>query len=175
MYEVSDYGRREQRTVSAAEDAEDRLLELLARYEHSLYGFLVTLLGDRQSALDCAQETFLRAYRHLSAGKSLTGPWLYKVARNLALKELKHRQRVQPEADGLEDVPDRDCEQPERIRAVRRALAQLSSEERELLYLSQVDGFKSAEIAQMLGIRAGAVRMRLSRAHARFRDLYGDR
>jgi RNA polymerase sigma-70 factor (ECF subfamily) len=57
---------------------------------------------------------------------------------------------------------------------VESVLAQLSPQDREVLYLFDVAGFKTDEIGAMIGVRGTAVRQRLSRARDRFRLLYGD-
>jgi RNA polymerase sigma-70 factor (ECF subfamily) len=65
-----------------------------------------------------------------------------------------------------------DAAEPAHIRKVRRALEQMPTADRELLYLFNVDRFPTAEIAAMLGTSPGAVRVRLSRARDRFRSSY---
>lgn len=159
--------------IEASETARSRLIELMNRYEQPLYAFLVVLAGDREVAGDCAQETFLRAYQNLMKGKPVNVQWLYKVARHRAIDEFHHR----PAHVGLEQIDEIPSPLPsESVEtvAVRRALARLSSEDREVLYLARVDRFKAPEIAVMLGIRPGAVRVRLHRAHARFQHAYGE-
>ncbi len=156
------------------ETARDAFAGLLDRYERSLFGFLIVLVGDRDSAKDCAQDTFLRAYQNLHRGKPVNAQWLYKVARNRAMDELRHKQRVRPEPHPVDEAVLDESHASEGTLAVHRTLLQLSPGDREILYLAEVDGFTSLEIAAMLGIRAGAVRMRLSRAHLRFRQAYGE-
>jgi len=157
-----------------ADDAalRDRLVRLMDSYEEPLYNFLLVLLGDRDLSRDCAQDTFLRAYENLVGGKPVTVQWLYKVARNRAMDHFRQRRRkpVNPLGEHtalMAASPDRALEG-----AVHRALAQLTPSDREILYLAHTDGFKPREIAQTLGLRAGTVRMRLVRAHQRFRAVY---
>lgn len=157
------------------ETARDTFAALLDRYERSLFGFLIVLVGDRDSAKDCVQDTFLRAYQNLQRGKPVNAQWLYRVARNRAMDELRHKQRVRPEPYPVDEAVLDESHTSERTLAVHHTLLQLSPGDREILYLAEVDGFTSLEIAAMLGIRAGAVRMRLSRAHVRFRQVYGAR
>ena len=156
------------------DEAREALMGLMDRYERSLCTYLTTLLGDRDLALDCAQETFITCYQHLAGGKQVNARWLYTVARNRAITELRRRQRLQPHDDGLENIPDTRVSEWGGEQAVRRALAALSQEDREVLYLFSVDRLKTEEIAGILGIRATAVRMRLTRARQRFRRIYGD-
>jgi RNA polymerase sigma-70 factor (ECF subfamily) len=151
----------------------DRLVELMNRYEHPLAGYLLVLLADRDAVRDCSQEAFLRAYENLERGKVVNSQWLYKVARNQAIDQLRHRGRVRVDDGVLRTIEAPEPVASDRITAVRRAMAMLSPDDREILYLFVVDRFETAEIATMLGIRAGAARVRLHRARERFRAVYG--
>jgi RNA polymerase sigma-70 factor (ECF subfamily) len=159
--------------VTDAETAEERLRVAIHSYHAPLYGFLRVMLGDHESAEDALQETFARAYHQVIRGKPLTAAWLYKVAHNLAVDDLRRRQRLR-RTESFAAFPDQETAAPEIARPVWEALAQLSPSDRELLYLADVDGLSAAEIGQALGIRPGAVRTRLSRAHQRFRAVYRD-
>jgi RNA polymerase sigma-70 factor (ECF subfamily) len=141
------------------------------QHERPIYNFLLSLLRDPDVALDCAQDTFLRAYEHLRKGRPVRAQWLYKVARNRAMDEFRQRRRLDPDTEKLEHLPVR--ESTERAVAVQSVLDRLSPSDREVLYLFDVAGFKTDEIGEMLGIRGSAVRQRLSRARERFRLLYG--
>jgi RNA polymerase sigma-70 factor (ECF subfamily) len=150
---------------------EDQLVRLMKDHERQIYSFLLALLRDADTALDCAQDTFLRAYENLRKGKPVKPQWLYTVARNRAMDEFRERRRVQPELGKLDQIP---VQGPtERAIAVQSVMERLSPADREVLYLFDVAGFKTEEIGQMLGIRGTAVRQRLSRARERFRQLYG--
>jgi RNA polymerase sigma-70 factor (ECF subfamily) len=150
---------------------ENELVRLMSEHERPIYNFLLNLLRDADVALDCAQDTFVRAYENLRKGRPVKTQWLYKVARNRAMDEFRHRKRVQPELDTLEHIPVH--QGTERSVAVRSVLESLSAVDREVLYLFDIAGFKTDEIGTMLGIRGSAVRQRLSRARERFRRLYG--
>ena len=148
-----------------------QLVELMDAYERPLYNYLLALLRDRDIALDCAQDTFLRAYENLRKGRSVNASWLYTVARNRAMDQFRRQRKVQGEAETLEQIAVH--EPTERVLAVESVLAQLSVQDREVLYLYDVAGFKTDEIGSMLGVRGTAIRQRLSRARERFRLLYG--
>lgn len=155
--------------------AKDRLTDLMNQYEQPLYAYLLVLAGDREVAADCLQETFLRAYQNLARGKPVNGQWLYKVARHRGIDEHNRRHKAQAATDALGGASVGIPGESAQTLAVRAALSRLSVSDREVLYLSRVDGLKAPEIAAMLGIRPGAVRARLHRAHARFRQMYGER
>ena len=153
-----------------AEEIRDQLVGLMDRYERPLFNFLMVLLGDRDAAQDCAQDAFLRAYEHLRRGRQVNAAWLYTVARNRALDDVRRRRRVQPNLEKLEGIPEREA--GEQAGPVRQALAQLSPSDRELLYLFDIDGFDAREIGEMLGISRNAVHVRVFRARERFRKIY---
>jgi len=159
--------------AAAAGEACTELGQLVDHYGQSLFRYLVVLLRDSDAAGDCAQDTFLRAYEYLRRGKSVNSQWLYTVARNRAIDELRRRKREQADPAPIERQIAGDLAPSARTQAVERALSRLTREDQEVLYLAEVDGFTSPQIADMLGIRAGAVRMRLMRAHLRFRAVYG--
>lgn len=148
------------------------LRRLMDEWEGGIYRFLLSMLHDSDSAQDCAQDVFLRAYEALSAGKVVNASWLFTVARNRAMDEFRRRRRVQPDLDtiareGTHDATDR------RIQ-VEGLLAQLPPLDREVLYLFAVAGFKTDEIGEILGVRGTAVRQRLYRARERARVLWSD-
>jgi RNA polymerase sigma-70 factor (ECF subfamily) len=146
-----------------------------ARFRPALFAFLVRLCGKRWLAEDLLQETWLRLARNateLPADTRLR-PWLFTVARNLFLS---HRRWALLDADRLRELGlwpgDRiEAQTPlERValseaqRRLERALARLSLEHREVLLLCAVEQLEPSEAAEVLGIKAEALRQRLSRA-----------
>ncbi len=153
---------------------EEQLEVLMDAYEQPLYAFLVAVVGTPDLAADCAQDTFLRAYQHLRRRRSVSKSWLYRVAHNRAMDEYRHREREQRKITRLGDHGETDMAQGAGDGGLRRALRELSPEEREILHLWAVDGLSGQEIGDLLGIRADAVHMRVSRARRRFKAAYGD-
>lgn len=152
-------------------ESEDQLVQLMNAYERSIYNFVLTLVRDPDVALDCTQDTFLRAYQNLSRGKPVNASWLYTVARNRAMDEFRRKKRIEPDPEAIEQQHVE--HETDRVLAVQAVLEGLSPQDREVLYLFDVAGFKTDEIGSMLGVRGSAVRQRLSRARERFRLAYG--
>jgi RNA polymerase sigma-70 factor, ECF subfamily len=163
--------QEDQRAADGSVSAEDRLVQLMEEHERALYNFMFGLLLDTDHALDCTQDTFVRAYEHLRKGKPINTAWLYTVARNRAMDEFRRKKRVQSDPDALEAIPVH--HRTDEALAVQQVLERLSPPDREVLYLFDVAGFKTDEIGAMLGVRGAAIRQRLSRARERFRLLYG--
>src|SRR5579872_5090600 len=112
--------------------ARDGLVKLMTQYEQPLSSYLWVLLTDRDVVRDCVQETFLRAYEHLERGRAVNSQWLYKVARNQAIDHLRHNERICTEPEVLSGIENPEPSEPERIMAVRRTLARLSPDDREI-------------------------------------------
>jgi RNA polymerase sigma-70 factor (ECF subfamily) len=156
------------------EDVELALLALIRAHEQPIIRYLRVLLGDDDLALDCAQDTFLRAYDHLRRGRDLSSAWLYTVARNRAMDEFRRRKFLHPAGTEVDRIPA-DGERAAHDADVRRVLASMRTADREILYLHIFDRFSTEEIAAMLHIRPSAARMRLMRARDRFRELWEQR
>jgi RNA polymerase sigma-70 factor (ECF subfamily) len=152
----------------------DELTALMTRYEAPLCGYLRVILHDEDAVFDCAQDTFLRAYEHLERGKSVNSQWIYKVARNRAIDQIRRKTKMATYNEVLNDLPAPVTAISDRDRRVRTALDLIEPTDRELLHLAIIDRFRTDDIAAMLGIRAGAVRVRLFRARERFRAVYGE-
>jgi RNA polymerase sigma-70 factor, ECF subfamily len=122
--------------------------------------------GDRQRAEDIVQETFLRAWRHpeaLAEERGSVRPWLFTIARNLAVDAHRARRARPPEVsdEALAVVPAAD-ELDRALEAwqVADALAALSPDHRAVLVETYYRGRSVAEAAAVLGVPAGTVKSR---------------
>jgi RNA polymerase sigma-70 factor (ECF subfamily) len=122
-----------------------------------VYAYVATLLRDRGTAEDVTALAFERAYRKRSSFRRERGSeraWLFGIARNAALDELRRRQRLAPLlAEPASPAPEsyvEDAERAVRRLTVRSALAELSGRDRELIALKFHAGLANAEIARVL-------------------------
>ena len=157
------------------------LATLFDLHKARLFGFLFHQVGDRALAEDLLGETFLRVYESRSrfrAGSGFT-PWLYTIARNLAIRELR-RKGVIERAQGrlmrdAEPEPDPwDPEREEQRRQVRLALLALPEEQRSAIVLKEYSGLSYREIAQVLRCSEEAARARTYRARGTLREALRD-
>jgi len=138
------------------------------------YGVILTVaeqrLDTRQAAEDATADVFQIAWRRFSSEEAaLSLPWVYQVLRNVVGTEYRRRERASRALDRLaEDQADPPAHD-ERI-DVRDALGKLPEPERELLFMAYWEDLTQDEIAGILGITHGALRVRLTRARARLRD-----
>ncbi|MFN8478622.1 MAG: RNA polymerase sigma factor [Kouleothrix sp.] len=149
---------------------------LVERYQLPLFRFLRGLVGSPEQAEDLLQETFLRAFRAIGSldDPGLLRGWLYRIAHNLALSALRRRRLISwlPLQPGrLLGVVSHDRTAIEAAE-VNAALACVPLDQRAPLLLHLVAGFSYAEVAVLLGVSEGTVRMRISRGRAAFRAAY---
>ena len=159
----------------------DAFEALVTEYEKNVYHLALKMTGNTEDAADLSQEAFIKAFHSLSSfrGDSKFSVWLYRIVSNVCLDFLRRRSRRQTvslsmeDEDGEEaqlDIPD-ERQAPELLleksmtrEAVRRGLAQLPPEPRQILLLREIQGLSYEEIASALGIESGTVKSRIFRA-----------
>jgi RNA polymerase sigma-70 factor (ECF subfamily) len=143
-----------------------------------VHGYLISLLGDRSAAEDLTALAFERLYRarsRLDPRRGSPRAWLFSIARNAALDELRQRRRRSSYDLGEDLADDRvggdALEDAERRATVLDALASLPLRERELVLLKFHGQLSNAELARALGISESNAGTRLHRALTRLREL----
>ena len=140
-----------------------------------VHAYAFSLLRDRAAAEDVTALAFERALRKRRSFDRARGDeraWLFGIARNAALDELRRRSRTaalvtEPPGEELADPVDDDAE---RRATVRAALASLDPRERELIALKFHAGLSNAEIAKVIGASESAAGTRLHRAVTKLRE-----
>lgn len=144
--------------------------------EGQVYRTCFHMMGSAEDAADCAQETMLRAFRAFSSFRrdAQFSTWIIRIALNVCADALRRRRpAVSLEALREEtgfDPPDRGkgayalLEEKERLRLLRRAVALLPEDARQLIVLRDFQGLSYEEIAGILNLPLGTVKSRVSRA-----------
>jgi RNA polymerase sigma-70 factor (ECF subfamily) len=145
-----------------------------------VYAYVATLLRDRGAAEDVTALAFERAFRKSKSFDARRGSeraWLFGIARNAALDELRKRRRTAHLTLDPEDVgaaTDDEADRALRRAAVRAALAELPPRERELIALKFHAGLDNAELAAVLGVSVSNAGTRLHRALTKLREILDD-
>jgi RNA polymerase sigma-70 factor, ECF subfamily len=166
--------------LAAAANAGDRgaLEVLLARHVDRVHAICRRVTGHPEDALDATQEALIALTRglHRYDGRALFTTWLYRVATNAALDELRRRKR-RPEPAELSDdraMAGGAAGGVESVVAARldvdAALAGLSPEFRAAVVLRDLCDLDYAEIAEVLDVPIGTVRSRIARGRAAIAD-----
>jgi RNA polymerase sigma-70 factor, ECF subfamily len=173
--------------LNALQRGDDRAIEeLLQRYQSRIYRYGMKMCRDPEDAKDVLQETLLTMARSLRSfrGASSLSTWLYTIARSFCIK--KHRKsKFAPVAELSLSGVDSDytgpisapSEQPDQVLSAKelgnhlnQAVQSLDPMYRDVLLLRDVEGLSAPEVAEVLGIRADAVKSRLHRARLSVRD-----
>lgn len=163
--------------LSTSEPTTARFDALYRETASDVFAYVMTLLRDRAASEDVTALTFERAYRRQSSFDPRRGSqraWLFGIARNAALDELRSRQRTaallaEPEDPDTVAGPEEAADAAVRRATVRAALAQLDPRERELIALKFHAGLSNSEIAKVLGISPNNAGTRVHRAVTRLR------
>ncbi|MDQ3936778.1 MAG: sigma-70 family RNA polymerase sigma factor [Actinomycetota bacterium] len=137
-----------------------------------VYAYVASLVRDRSAAEEVTAQAYERAYRRRSTyrpGRGTVEAWLFGIARNAALDELRRRgRRARLEGDVGEPVAD-ETEGLLRREVVRTALASLDPRERDLIALKFAGGLSNAEIARVLGMSESNAGTKLHRTIEKLR------
>jgi len=158
----------------------DALGQLFERHHAEVYAYCARITMDRDAAADLLQETFKRVlrYRRSFGAGSRFRPWLFRVARNACRDHFgRTRRRSAAEGAWMRDGAAV-AAGPDELGAnagLERALARLSTDDRELLVLKRLHQMSYPELARVLGCSEGAARVRVHRAFHRLRRICEER
>ncbi|MCP4429120.1 MAG: RNA polymerase sigma factor [Chloroflexi bacterium] len=188
MEQVSPSNLTDQELVQLCQDksiqGEWPFQELVHRYQAIVWRVCYSSFHNPQDAEDLTQEVFLKVYRKLDTfeRRSSFKTWIYRIAINTCLNEIRHRsRRPQETVSAIEDMVDflpspitTDAEW--QIRAQREqlalALAHLRPDEYEILRLKDIEERPYADITNSLGIGLSAAKMRAQRARRALQSIY---
>ncbi|MBI3978213.1 MAG: RNA polymerase sigma factor [Chloroflexi bacterium] len=164
---------------------EDDFEAIFERYQHPIYNYILRVMGSAEDAFDLTQDTFLKAYVALPRlpADSKIGPWLYRIATNACIDELRRRRLIQWQPwenfvaffhpkQVIHETPEGEALRKESAVLVQEALRHLPANYRLGLVLREYQEFSCDEIADVLGTTRGAVKSLLFRAREEFRRVY---
>jgi RNA polymerase sigma-70 factor (ECF subfamily) len=168
----------------------DRFPDLVKRYEQKLYNFSLRMCRDAADAEDTVQETFLNVFRYLKDFRYETKfkNWLYRVAASTCIKK-RRKSKFAPQRElsldeflprdetGVPDQVPRWALMPldkllsdELLDKINAAIFTLPEKYRLVIVLRDIEGFSTAETAQILNLSDANVKVRLHRARLFLRD-----
>lgn len=190
-----DWAHRGDEDLALAHKAGDTLAfeELVRRHQGRVYAIAYRITGNREDALDVAQEAFVKAFRKIDAWQPVGGflPWLLRLTVNQSIDALRRKKRrrhesldnvaVEALAVAENTAPGSDTERCVRAGEiavrVQQALEVLSPSQRSVFVMRHYEGLQLAEIAAVLGCTVGSVKVHLFRAlrklQTQLKDLTG--
>lgn len=166
--------------------------EIYEKFQPKIFNYVSQLVG-RHEAEDLTQEVFAKVSRGLKnfKGESKLSTWLYRIATNTAIDRMRSVsfQRSSDHSDlenglGIEDrnvwsghaksATDQTLIRKEMSACVREFIGRLPSDYQTVIILSEIEGFKNREIAEILQVSLDMVKIRLHRARARLKQELDD-
>jgi len=156
---------------------------LIERLQQPLTGYLHRLVGDREVALDLAQDTFVQVYKKIDkTSEDLSvDAWIYRIATNYGLRYLNRKRLKQFVQLGSRENFDESLavagpeDQTETRILVHQALEKMKPKDAAVLQLHYGNGFTYEEIGQVVGMSSEAVRKRVVRGVEKFRKVYEEK
>ena len=185
-------GRSDSELIALCQNGDASAFDLIVqRHKVPLINYIYRCVGDRETAEDLAQETFIRIYRSIRRyRKDMAGfrTWMYRIATNLCKNELRNRGRrsktlvnsaagyqhngIDP-TENMPDTsagPDAQLEGKELEKVLTQAISQLPDRLRTVLVLRDIEEMPYSEISQIIGRPVGTVKSRINRARLMLRD-----
>ena len=168
----------------------EKFHDLVKRYEHKLYNFSLRMCRNRSDAEDMIQDTFLNIFKYLRNFRHETKfkNWLYKVAASTCIKK-RRKSKFAPDKElSLDEfLPDDQAEKPDHVPewamlpldrllneelsgVINETILALPKKYRVVIVLRDIEGFSTAETAQILNLSPSNVKVRLHRARLYLRD-----
>ena len=164
----------------------DAFDEIMKRYKHRIYAYLLRSVKNYEDAEELTIEVFFKVYCALDSWKPQArfSTWLYKIAHNLSIDHHRAKSRRQtyslddeelsldePKAVDLRSNPEWEAEEKDRGRMIREAIDQLSPKQRAVFMLNRYQGLQIKEITEVLGMAEGTVKIHLHRAMKKLKTL----
>ena len=149
--------------------------EMLEYYKEIL-NYVSKLVGDKESAKDIAQETFVRVME-LDSNKQINCSFLYKTARNIVIDELRKNKKFS-HVEFLEETfsipkyeqPDEIVIEDNQYKNLMKIVNTLPSRSKEAFIFHAIDGYSRKEIAEIMGISQNAVEKHITRATKKLQE-----
>ena len=176
--------------VRRAAAGSERAFEALVRmYERKVYAYAYRLLSNREDAEEVTQDVFVKLWRTLDRFRweCTFSTWILRITKNAATDALRRREdateplfREDEEGESyalsiadpaVDSNPVTAYEAKERRELLRRAIASLPPDFREILVLREMEGMSYADIAEFLSIEEGTVKSRINRARGALKKI----
>jgi RNA polymerase sigma-70 factor (ECF subfamily) len=161
--------------------------EIIKRYEQKICSTIFYMVKNKDIVEDVAQEVFIKLYKNLSNfnEKSSLYTWIYRITINACYDEIKKEGRISYISTSVEDDEgeEKELEYEDRTQDVDKivgeklqrmelikAINKLDEEQRAIIILRDIQGFTYWEIADMLHLKLGTVKSKISRAREALRD-----
>ena len=174
---------QDQQNIDRALLGDTRAFEVLVeRYKYMVFTLALKMLGNKEDAEEVSQDVFLKVFTALNTfkGESKFSTWLYKIAYYRSLDYIKkNKRKIQTSSYDISEeynIPETESssdrlEAKERSQLIRAAIEELSAEDSVIITLYYFEELSLKEIAQVMGLTANNVKVRLFRSRSRLGEV----
>lgn len=161
----------------------DKFSYFIEKYENQIYNLCLSIVKNRDDALDLTQEAFLLAYKNLKKfkGEAAFSTWIYRIAYNLSINFIKRKGEILTILDKDDEelefqIEDKtssiwdEIEKEERIKIIDECLNKLKDSERLIIELREIENLSYEEISKILSLPIGTIKSRLFRAREHLKN-----
>lgn len=154
---------------------ETEYISFVERLKDTVFRLARSILVDSHLAEDVTQDVFAKVWQQREAVLGSEHPRAYtcRIAHNLAIDRLRHRERERSFVIGEIDRPNytnADVDTSDMVALTKRFISELPDKQRIAIHLRDVEGYELEEIAQILEVDEASVRVNLSRARKRIKE-----
>lgn len=165
----------------------DAFEQIIIKYEKKIFGLIYNMLRNENEIEDVAQEVFIKVYKNLDKfnGDSSLYTWIYKIATNLCLDQIKKRKEViyideklqlddgevEIQIPSDEKLQDEIYEQKELKQKLESCIDKLPEKQKAMIVLRDIKGLSYDEIAEILDLKLGTVKSQINRARLKLKEL----
>ncbi|MCM8759515.1 MAG: sigma-70 family RNA polymerase sigma factor [Candidatus Omnitrophica bacterium] len=159
---------------------------LVRRYQDMVYNICFRFMGQKEEALDCSQETFIKVYENIKRFKHLSSfrTWIYRIAVNTCKNHLSSRRfRNQQKTDYISEKmeigssfesPEVYFEKQRLQKIVQDAIDKLPLDQKQLIILRDIQQLSYQEIREITKLPEGTIKSKISRAREKLKELLKD-
>lgn len=172
LYERSKYMELDKYLDRIKNGEEDALKELYELVKNNIYSFALSILRNHDDAMDTLQETFINVYHNIDRYENKNKPlaWIYTITKNIAYSKIRSDKKT-INIEEIEFVSHHNYDDKLLIETLLKAL---SEEERNIVVLHVVNGFKFHEIARILDLKLSTTLSKYHRAMKKLKLLLKD-
>lgn len=163
------------------QDIHDHFLSVYNEYNQPIFRYLTIKIWDRELAKDLLQDVFMRFWNYIDKGGEIDEikPFLYRVARNIVIDQIRKKKPVYSLDNiieegmdfGDEENPIQTHEDQNFAKDIIPKLDRLEDDYKEILMMKYMDDLTISEISEILEIPANTVSVRLHRAHTKLKKI----
>ena len=157
----------------------DKLALLYERYKQMLFGFFYKMNRNKNICEDMVQVVFVKIIhsKHQFTGEGEFSMWLFTIARNVGYDYFRKNKKPHDDIDDHQNITsvsniEQELTDIEELSILEQALNRLDYQQKEVLIMSRFENLKYKQIAQILNVSEGAIKMKVKRALVELKRIY---